>query len=74
MTGAELIRRLRRLGHSNGIAVRFVAHRGKGSHGTIYYGDRRTIIKDRKKEIGPALLSAMLENLGLDQNDLRKGK
>jgi hypothetical protein len=27
-------------------------------------------LKDRKKEIGPGLLKAMLEQLGLDKQDL----
>jgi mRNA interferase HicA len=40
-----------------GAEVRFVAQRGKGSHGTLYYGERKTIVKDRKKELGSGLLA-----------------
>ena len=43
---------------------------GKGSHGRLYYGDRFTTLKDRKKEIGPGLLKAMLDQLGLTKEDL----
>jgi len=50
--------------------VRFTAERGKGSHGTLYYGDRFTIVKDRKKELSRRLLSAMLAQLGLSRDDL----
>jgi mRNA interferase HicA len=40
MTGNELLRRLRQLGSRRGVAVRFEEERGKGSHGTLYFGDR----------------------------------
>jgi mRNA interferase HicA len=51
MTGGEFIKRVRRLGKSRGVEVHFVKHRGKGSHGTLYYGNRKTTVKDRHKEI-----------------------
>ncbi len=41
-------------------SYRFETKRGKGSHGTLYYGSRKTILKDRKKEIGQGLLSKIL--------------
>lgn len=50
--------------------VRFDARRGKGSHGRLYYGDRFTTIKDRKKEIGPGLLRKMLADLDLSVDDM----
>lgn len=70
MNGNELLKKLRKLGKKNDIAVRFETIRGKGSHGTLYYGIHRTILKDRKKEIGPGLLSKILTDLGLNKNDL----
>ena len=70
MTGAELIRALRKLGRRRGVEVRFVNRRGKGSHGTLYWGDRKTIVKDRKKELSRGLLVDMLRQLGLDPRDL----
>ena len=70
MKGADFIRRIRRLGRSRGVAVSFDQRHGKGSHGTLYYGNRKTTVKDRKKEIGPGLLRAMLEQLGLTMEDL----
>lgn len=71
MNGNELVRRLQRLGRERGIAVRFDQERGKGSHGTLYFGDRRTTLKDRRAEIRPGLLHAMLRQLGLSERDLR---
>ena len=37
----------------------------------LYYGDRKTVVKDRRKEVGAGLLSAMIRQLGLDPNDFR---
>ena len=71
MTGDEFVRRLRRIGRKRGIAVRFEPRPGKGSHGRLYYGDRFTTVKDRRKEIGAGLLAAMLRQLELKRGDLR---
>lgn len=65
VTGAEFMRRLQKLGKARGIAVAFRAERGKGSHGTLYYGERFTVLKDRRKELSPGLLAAMRKQLGL---------
>ena len=70
MTGHEFERRIRRLGRKRGMFVTFDPGRGKGSHGRLYYGIRFTTLKDRRKEIGPGLLSAMLDQLGLTKSDL----
>ena len=36
-----------------------------------YAGDRRTTVKDRKKEIGKGLLNKMLADLGIDREEFR---
>jgi predicted RNA binding protein YcfA (HicA-like mRNA interferase family) len=71
MRAGEFIRRIQMLGMARGIPVRFNATRGKGSHGTLYYGDRFTVVKDRRKECGPGLLAKMIADLGLSRRDLR---
>jgi predicted RNA binding protein YcfA (HicA-like mRNA interferase family) len=71
MTAGEFIRRVEALGAARGVVVRFDKTRGKGSHGTLYYGDRFTVVKDRRKECGPGLISKMLADLGLSRRDLR---
>jgi len=68
--GDEFVKRVRKTGKSSGISVQFVAHLGKGSHGRLYYGERFTTVKDRKKEIGRSLLQAMLNQLGLTLKDI----
>ena len=70
MNGHEFERKIKRIGRDRGVTVSFDAGHGKGSHGRLYYGDRFTTLKDRRKEIGPGLLKAMLDQLGLTKADL----
>jgi len=42
----------------------------KAVTGRLYFGERFTTLKDRTKEIGPGLLKAMLEQLGLEKDSL----
>ena len=71
MTGDEFVRRVRKLGRERGIPVRFEPRSGKGSHGRLYFGSSRfTTVKNRRKEISPGLLSAMLRQLRLSRDDI----
>lgn len=70
MKGDEFISRIKRLGKRRGVGVRFEKRHGKGSHGTLYYGEHKTTVKGRKKEIGEGLLRAMLKQLGLSKKDI----
>ena len=70
VNGREFIKRVRRLARRNGIAVRFDRTRGKGSHGTLYFGDRFTVVKDRRKPLKTGTLHGMCKQLGIDPNDL----
>ncbi|MGA8586476.1 MAG: type II toxin-antitoxin system HicA family toxin [Roseiarcus sp.] len=70
MTGNVFERKVGALGRKRGVAVSFDRGHGKGSHGRLYFGPRFTTLKDRKKEIGPGLLNAMLTQLGLARADL----
>lgn len=54
-----------------GVPVRIDTKRGKDSHVTVYYRDRKTVVKDRRKEIPPGLLSAMARQLGLASDHFR---
>ncbi len=70
MTGAELLRRLRRLARERGLRFEYESRHGKGSHGRVLLGERLATMKDPKKEIGPGLLHDMLRQLGLSRDDL----
>ena len=72
MNGNEFERWVRKLGSVRGVHVSFDSGHGKGSHGRLYFGDRFTTLKDRKKEIGPGLLKAMLDQLGLKREDFER--
>ena len=74
VNGREFIAKVRRLARKRGLEVRFVIHRGKGSHGTLYYGHAFTRMKDRKAEIGKGLFAKMLDDLGIDPNDFSGGR
>ena len=69
MNGRQSIARVRKWARSRNLEVRFVASEGAGSHGTLYAGERRTTVKDRKQEIGKGLLAKMLTDLGIDKDD-----
>jgi mRNA interferase HicA len=68
--GAEFERRVRKLARNRNVVCRFVADKGKGSHGRLYFGDDYTTLKDRKKEVGRDLLAKMCADLGIDPHDL----
>ena len=72
MTGEEFVRRVRRLGRERGVAVRIESRAGKGSHGRLYFGERFATVKDLRKELSVGLLNAMLRQLGLNREDLRR--
>jgi len=70
MNGNELIILFKKAGNRQGLAIRIDRKRGRGSHFTLYFGNKRTIMKDRTKEIGPGLLKKILANLGLQKKDI----
>lgn len=70
MNGRQFIAKVRKVGRSRGLEIRFVASEGPGSHGTLYVGGRKTTVKDRKKEIGKGLLAKMLTDLGIERDEL----
>jgi len=70
MNGRQFIARVRKWAKNRNLEIRFVASEGPGSHGTLYAGDRKTTVKDRKKEIGKGLLAKMLADLKIDKDDL----
>ena len=56
MKAGDFISAVQAVGKARGVTVRFDRSRGKGSHGTLYFGSRFTIVKDRRKECGPGLI------------------
>lgn len=70
MKGNEFIRKIKKLGRRNGIEVQYLLQRGKGSHGTLFYGSAFTIVRNPKNELKKGTLHAMLNQLGLELEEL----
>ena len=61
------MRRAKRYAATNGLDFRFEQARGKGSHGQLYVGRRRTMVK--RTELSQGLLRNMLRDLGIKKED-----
>lgn len=70
VTGAEFERRLRRLARQKKVDCAFVADKGKGSHGRLYFAGEFTTLKDRKKEVGRDLFVKMCRDLKINPHEL----
>ena len=70
MKAGEFLRRVQAAGRRHGVPVRVSLAQGNGSHATLHYGERRTTLKDRRKEVGPGLVLKMLRDLGLTRRDI----
>jgi mRNA interferase HicA len=68
--GSEFLRKVQDLGHRKGIEVTYIPQRGKGSHGTLYFGERRTIVRNPRDELKKGTFHAMLKQLGIDPSEL----
>jgi mRNA interferase HicA len=71
MRGNELIRKVSALAKERGVAVRLDRKRGKGSHQTLYFGGRKTIVRNPQDDLKTGTYHAMLKQLGIDEKDLK---
>ena len=71
MRGNEFIRRIQKYAKAAGLACEWRADRGKGSHGLLILGDRRTVVRNPKDELKTGTYHAMLKQLGLTERDIR---
>jgi mRNA interferase HicA len=70
MRGNEFIKKVQALGKERGVRVEVDAKRGKGSHVTLRYGARFTVVRNPKDELKTGTLHAMLKQLELDLTEL----
>ena len=68
--GNEFIRKVQALAKERGLACRVDEKRGKGSHVTLYFGDRLTVVRNPKDELKSGTLHAMCKQLGIERADL----
>ena len=71
MKGSEFLKKIKKLGREKDLEVRLISRRGKGSHSTLFYGDKFTIIRNLKDELKTGTYQAMLKQLDIDENELR---
>ena len=71
MKGIEFIRKIKNLAKHRGFDCRLDKKRGKGSHVTLYFGDKRTIVRNPKDELKKGTMYAMLKQLGLTKQDIQ---
>lgn len=71
MKGSEFLKKLKKLGKEESVNVELIQRRGKGSHSTLYYGKRFTIIRNLKDELKTGTYKAMLKQLGINEDQLR---
>ncbi len=71
MRGNEFIRRVHKYAKTAGLACEWRPDRGKGSHGVLILGDRRTVVRNPKDELKTGTYYAMLKQIGLTEQDLR---
>jgi mRNA interferase HicA len=68
--GSEFLRKTKIVARRRKVTFHWIPERGVGSHGTLYFGDRFTVVKDLRKEVGPGLLADMCKQLGIRKEDL----
>ena len=68
--GAELIRKVQALARTRGLSCRMDEKRGKGSHVTLYFGDRVTVVRNPKDELKTGTLHAICKQLGIRKDEL----
>jgi len=58
------------LARTHGLSCRLDEKRGKGSHVTLYLGERVTIVRNPKDELKTGTLHAMCKQLGIRKDQL----
>jgi mRNA interferase HicA len=70
MKGSEFIKKVKKLARERGITAYVNKKRGKGSHVTLYFGEKFTIVRNPKDELKTGTLKAMLNQLGLSEDEI----
>ena len=70
MRGNEFIRRVQKYAKARSIVCVWHPELGKGSHGVLILGERRTVVRNPKDELKTGTLHAMFKQLGLLKHDI----
>ena len=67
MDGKEFVKRARRYAKKSGMVFHYDSRRGKGSHGLLFVGERRTVVA--RGELTKAAFHRMLKQLKIERED-----
>ena len=70
MKGSEFLKKIQKLAKEKAITCSWHPDKGKGSHGVLKYGDKRTTVRNLKDELKTGTYHGMLKQLGLTDKDL----
>lgn len=70
MRGNEFIKRVQKYAKARDLKCAWHPERGKGSHGSLFLGDRFTVVRNPKDELKTGTLHGMLKQLNLKLEDL----
>jgi len=70
MRGGEFVKKVLKYARRHNVAVEWRPDRGKGSHGLLILGTRRTVVRNPKDELKTGTYHAMLKQLGLTEKDI----
>ena len=70
MKGSEFIKRVKKLAKAESLPFEVSRERGKGSHITLCYGNRYTILRNPKDELKTGTYHAMLKQLEIDKSEI----
>ena len=69
MKGSEFLKRVQTLAKKNAVVCTWHPDKGKGSHGVLKFGDRRSTLRNLKDELKTGTYFGMLKQLGLTEKD-----
>lgn len=72
MRGSEFLRWVQGYAKAHGLPVEWRPDLGKGSHGLLILGARRTVVRNLRDELKTGTLRAMLKQLGLSRGELER--
>ena len=71
MRGREFIDRVKGLAKKRGVEFKFDPTRGKGSHGTLWFGSRFTVLPNPRNELKKGTLAGICRQLGIRPQDIQ---
>jgi mRNA interferase HicA len=71
MKGSEFLKKVQKLAKERTVACFWHPDKGKGSHGILKYGERRTTLRNLKDELKTGTYHGMLKQLGLTEKDFK---